>query len=95
MQACSRQVIKNLRRLATISLLTSKDNISEWSKISGLPPVRRICYLSVRWIPRLHFLCFGDTPERGLIEQEKREHTSKYGRISDIGKLRAVRKASR
>ncbi len=38
-------LVKSSKKLAsayaTISLLTSKDNISEWSKISGLPPVRR------------------------------------------------------
>lgn len=38
-------LVKSSKKLssayATISLLTSKNNISEWSKISGLPPARR------------------------------------------------------
>lgn len=38
-------LVKSSKKLssayATISLLTSKDNISRWSKISGLPPVRK------------------------------------------------------
>lgn len=38
-------LVKSSKKLssayATISLLTSKDNISKWSKTSGLPPVRR------------------------------------------------------
>lgn len=38
-------LVKSSKKLSsaysTISLLTSKDNISEWSKISGLPPIRR------------------------------------------------------